>query len=284
MQPIRSMWVSVLPLSFFILGAGGALAADIQAVEPNNTIADAQSIDNDFTVGANPDILNADTWPWVSISASGDGTFDYYSFSVPAAGVTGVFDIDYGSGSGGSLDTQLCLYDEDGTFLEGNDDWTTTAGAGGSVSSEDSYIEVEFSAAGTFVIAVGEFPSSCQQGGMAGNSPDEGDTYELQVSLSEHVLDSDGDGVPDDEDCNPYSDLSPTVAIGDCDSGVDNTLFEDGCTISDLVFACADDTINHGSFSSCVADVTKSLVRAGDIAGSEKGAIQSCAARSDFGK
>jgi hypothetical protein len=94
--------------------------------------------------------------------------------------------------------------------------------------------------------------------------------------------DSDGDGVPDDEDCQPDSDLSMTVVIGDCDSGVVNLLFDDGCTISDLIAECADDAGNHGQFVSCVAHLTNDLKKDGFISGREKGAIQRCAAQADI--
>ena len=49
------------------------------------------------------------------------------------------------------------------------------------------------------------------------------------------LADSDGDGIPDDEDNCPNSDLSDTVVIDGCDSGVANTLLSDGCTIADLI-------------------------------------------------
>jgi len=94
--------------------------------------------------------------------------------------------------------------------------------------------------------------------------------------------DSDGDGVPDDEDCQPDSDLSMIVIIGDCDSGVANPLFDDGCTISDLIAECAVDANNHGQFVSCVAHLTNDLKKDGFISGQEKGAIQSCAAQADI--
>lgn len=45
------------------------------------------------------------------------------------------------------------------------------------------------------------------------------------------VLDSDGDGIPDDEEACSDSDLSATVVIDSCDSGVENQLFDDGYTI-----------------------------------------------------
>ena len=55
------------------------------------------------------------------------------------------------------------------------------------------------------------------------------------------IEDTDGDGIPDDEDDCPFSDLSETVVIDGCDSGVQNVLFDDGCTISDLISQCAED-------------------------------------------
>ena len=60
-----------------VLTPSFARAANTTEVEPNNTIGTAQNINNDFSVGANPDIQDAEMGPWVSIRASGDGTFDY---------------------------------------------------------------------------------------------------------------------------------------------------------------------------------------------------------------
>ncbi len=94
------------------------------------------------------------------------------------------------------------------------------------------------------------------------------------------VVDSDGDGIPDDEDACPESDLSETIVINDCDSGVANMLFEDGCTMADLIAECADGAANHGDFTSCVAQLTNEWKQSGLITGAEQGALQSCAARS----
>ncbi len=90
--------------------------------------------------------------------------------------------------------------------------------------------------------------------------------------------DADLDGVPDDADCEPHSNFAPTVVIGGCDSGVPNTFFTSGCTISDMVSHCAADAGNHGAFTSCVAHLTNDLKKAGVITGNQKGAMQSCAA------
>jgi hypothetical protein len=90
--------------------------------------------------------------------------------------------------------------------------------------------------------------------------------------------DADLDGVADDVDCSPNSDLSPTIVIDGCDSGVPNILFSNGCTISDLIAQIAANANNHGQFVSGVAHLTNDLKKAGLITGSQKGAIQSCAA------
>jgi len=94
--------------------------------------------------------------------------------------------------------------------------------------------------------------------------------------------DADVDGVPDDTDCEPNSDLSPTVVVGGCNSGVPNTFFTSGCTISDQIQKCALGARNHGGFVSCVAHLTNDLKKAGIISGAQKGAIQSCAARASI--
>lgn len=96
------------------------------------------------------------------------------------------------------------------------------------------------------------------------------------------VVDSDGDGIPDGEDPCPESDFSPTVIIGQCDSGVENIVLDDGCTfLSDLIDACADRASSHGAFVRSVAALTNALKEDGDISGNEKGAIQKCAAKAD---
>lgn len=177
----------LLALALLLGVAGTARATFITEIEPNNSIAGAQNIDSFFSLGPNPDVdLDPETIPWVSIAATGDGTFDYYSFTVNGATfgdpVTGVFDIDYGWGGDGSIDTELFLIASDGTFLAGNDDegWF----------SYDSYLSYRFrfTQNGTFVIAVGEYNSWYNQsaGELQGNAPDAGDTYQLVVSIEDH--------------------------------------------------------------------------------------------------
>lgn len=96
-------------------------------------------------------------------------------------------------------------------------------------------------------------------------------------------VDSDGDGINDDVDQCPDSDnANATLVIADCETGVENVLFEDGCTMGDLIAQCADGAKNHGKFVKCVAHLTNQWKKAHLISGKEKGAIQSCAAKSDI--
>jgi hypothetical protein len=108
----------------------------------------------------------------------------------------------------------------------------------------------------------------------------------FQISVAP---DADGDGVLDSEDTCFGSDLSPTVVIGSCDSGIENNMLDvgsgfPGCTISDKINECAANAKNHGKFVSCVAKLTNTLKSNGEISGREKGRIQSCAAQASIGK
>ncbi|MAS96496.1 MAG: hypothetical protein CMO55_25185 [Verrucomicrobiales bacterium] len=96
--------------------------------------------------------------------------------------------------------------------------------------------------------------------------------------------DDDGDGVPNALDACPNSILTDTVIIDGFDTGIANPVFPDGCTIADLVEACADDAKNHGQFVKCVVSLAKDLVANGSITEDEKSDLISAAAQSDIGK
>ena len=89
--------------------------------------------------------------------------------------------------------------------------------------------------------------------------------------------DADNDGSPDDVDCEPNSDFTPTVIIDGCDSGVPNFFFTSGCTLSDLIAHIADSSSNHGQFVSEVNQLLNQLKKAGIITAAQKDALSSCA-------
>jgi hypothetical protein len=92
--------------------------------------------------------------------------------------------------------------------------------------------------------------------------------------------DSDLDGLGDDVETCDVSNFQPQVTIDGCNTEVANTLFNTGCTVSDLIARCADGASNHGEFVSCVAHLANSLRDNGAISNNDKASIQSCSARS----
>ena len=94
--------------------------------------------------------------------------------------------------------------------------------------------------------------------------------------------DADLDGVDSGVDCEPNSDLRPTIIIEACNTNVSNTLFDNGCTISDLIAHIAASANNHGQFVSGVARLTGALVRDGVITNAQKDAIMACAGSSSL--
>ncbi len=154
--------------------------------EPKNSIATAQDLDNSkWSLAADTDVgPTAESIPHVTIQGSGDGTFDYYKFTIDQAGDRGIFDIDFASGGEGSFDTEIFLFRQSGEFLVSNDDSSASSGGLGSTSDLDSFIDYTFDAPGVYVIAVGKFNSSGATNGISGNAPATGDLYTLQVSVS----------------------------------------------------------------------------------------------------
>jgi hypothetical protein len=104
----------------------------------------------------------------------------------------------------------------------------------------------------------------------------------VSVHLTQVIEDSDGDGIPDDEDACPSSDLRETVFVDECDTGVPNFLDESGCTLADHVGMCVEGAINQGQYVERIASLTNAMKKAGILTGAEKGAIQRCAAQANL--
>jgi hypothetical protein len=93
------------------------------------------------------------------------------------------------------------------------------------------------------------------------------------------VQDTDGDGVPDNVDTFPNSDVRPTVFVGTCNTMVPNHVFTNGFTMADHIADLAAKSKNHGAFVSGVASLTNDWKRQGIITIAQKGAIDSCAGK-----
>ena len=116
-------------------------------------------------------------FPHVSVVGFGDGsTRDIYTFTVPAAGMRGIFDIDFGHdpAGGGSFDSLIWLYNSATTQIAASDDAGILSGALGSISPLDSFLEYTFVTPGTYYIEVQSFGHAVVPAGA---------TYSLQVSV-----------------------------------------------------------------------------------------------------
>lgn len=90
--------------------------------------------------------------------------------------------------------------------------------------------------------------------------------------------DKDLDGLADERDACPTSNLGSTVVVGGINTGVANAMFTNGCTVSDTIAEILAGAGNHGGFVSGVAHLLDSLVAQGAITDAEKDRIQSAAA------
>lgn len=177
-----------------------ALAAVILESEPNNSAATAQviagsSFDLVFSssIGDVTGAFTSTTIPHVTVSGSGDGTFDWYTFVTSTAGII-ILDIDFGDKGGtGSLDTLIGLWNAAGSLLAFNDDFSMRAGAFGSSThslrdfSLDSFIQTGSLAAGQYFVGVGvcRFPCGGANDFIIDGRPLlPGDTYTLQISAN----------------------------------------------------------------------------------------------------
>ena len=97
------------------------------------------------------------------------------------------------------------------------------------------------------------------------------------------IQDSDYDGIPDEEEegC-AESNFEYSVLIDDCDTAVENHLFDNGCTMSDLIAQCAEDAKNHGRFVFCVTRLTLEWKKDNLLSFRNMGSIIRCAARADI--
>lgn len=98
-------------------------------------------------------------------------------------------------------------------------------------------------------------------------------------------IDADGDGVPDNEDLMPNSNMEETVVIENCDSSVENIALGEGYMLSDKIDELeAGDYKNHGQYVKATAHYLNSLVEEGVITYEEKDMIMNCAGSSSIGK
>ena len=145
--------------------------------ESNNSRNRAQPIDEAFSLEFDANIGNSagentsTTVPHATILGTGNGSVDFYSFTVSQADSVGIFDID----STENMDAYLRLFDSRGNQVFENDDFSNDPG---SDTSLDSFIEFTFTAAGEYFVEVG----TC----CTAQPVNSGESYQLHVSIENH--------------------------------------------------------------------------------------------------
>ncbi len=158
-------------------------------VGQHDSLYSAQMLDRGtWSLASNPDIgdttSNTSTSiPHLSIEGAGDGTFDFYSFTVTQPDARVILDIDHASNN-----TMLLLLDQFGNSIAVGDDAPVSWGAGGSSSELDAYIQESLSP-GVYYVVVGGYYSYTYGGGYVyGTALQPGDAYVLQVSVQGHAV------------------------------------------------------------------------------------------------
>lgn len=87
------------------------------------------------------------------------------------------------------------------------------------------------------------------------------------------TADTDGDGINDDVDACPASDVSRNIVIDGTDTGVTNAIDTIGCSVTDKILACQAEAHSRGDFVSCASHLAKQLRVEGVMNNSEHGAL-----------
>jgi hypothetical protein len=151
-------WISPLTVMLFLLGVTRTDASIVNELEvggtTNNSIPTAEAISGaSFTLPVPATVFNPPGWKTASILGTGDNASDVDFFSFTTGGGGAIFDID---DTPYSFDTVLSLFNSAGTLVGYDDDSLADAG---SADKSDSLLGVISLAAGTYYVAVSQYPN-----------------------------------------------------------------------------------------------------------------------------
>ncbi len=149
-----------------------AQATIITEIEPNNGSLTAQNVDGFFSLDSDANIESSTTIPHVSIQATGDGSYDWFNFTVSGSGSHSVLlDIDNGMND---IDTTMWLYNSTLGQITSNDDHGPLDN--GSIHTFDSWIATSL-LAGNYYVRIAQFWD---------NPVPVGADYTLNISVADH--------------------------------------------------------------------------------------------------
>ena len=183
-------------------GGGTVAEVEVNNPPPPGLYDFAQNLDGaGWNTTFNEFITDSTTVPHVSVQATGNDTFDYFSFTVPAAGARGIFDVDFEN-----FEPVMYLYDAAGNVVTFNDDGPGDPGDNGPFAT---YIDWTFAAPGTYTLALGRFGSADFMGQLVNFPVATGDVYTLHFSVAGHAPGAGGDPVAEVEPNDPSAPHSP---------------------------------------------------------------------------
>ena len=160
----------------------------------------AINVDGAFSLGPNVDIgPNPTLIPWVTITR--DRTIfqfpstkvDWYEFTVTTPGLV-VIDVDHTAARDSFfLDTYIRLYtpaDLINSYASNDDSSPSQGGAGSGSATREAYLPFTFLPAGVWLVEISE-----SQGNAPGFGFENGDTYQLQISVANHAVPEPGLGI-----------------------------------------------------------------------------------------
>lgn len=165
---------------------------------PVSPFTTATNINSYFTTEFSPDIGDSSgnntslEGPWVTIAGKGNDANDYFSFDVSTENRGVRLDIDYTMShpsNPNGFDSEVALWRQVGagtySLVGINDDFSVSAGAGGSVHPYDSFLSVE-APVGHYIAGVTRCCSQALETGWApGSVIPYGLEYTLQVQVGE---------------------------------------------------------------------------------------------------
>lgn len=211
---------------------------------------------------------------WI-LDSSNPGNYDTVALSAPEFGAARVF----------TATSVLTSMGVDAEFAFDNNTWyrlvikgSTTEEVRASLYNDAGTVELIGVNLGHTMSAYGAgFKIGFSQSMGRPNAPFPTDVAIDSVRLiSPPADDADGDGISDRKDECPHSDLSATVAIGSCDSGVPNPVLPSGCTIADLMTSCVGAAKGHGESGRCVSRLLDDLDKDRILSRPQEAAIQRC--------
>lgn len=260
-------------LAALALGSTSVLAAtqftvsgDVMSVGESNTALSPTSFKVTYVYDAS--VTGAPTttgFTWA-------GSIVSVSYQLTDAGGTAVYSRDYAPVAGG---TTLMNY----TTTNDTDQsakWALVINNGGVIDNTD----IDLSSSSLLAsVGSGNYPdpgSLVSPGGtvLVVYNDGQGNYYIVRGNITKVTVgpgDSDGDGIPDNQDSCPNSDLSSTVTVNGIDTGVTNSVQPDGCSIMDLIAGV--------SSPHKMAHVLDRLEDTGVITERQKGKIVRAAAR-----